>query len=162
YVGFTLGVLSLLTPTLLRLALLLCMLLTAALWFLQKRNPRQEGVGEDTGLKPRSTVTKPACAGSDPSATPSQNGQNSTPRSAREGGLGKRRTGLHPRLTTPSVVDEGLPAWALLLLCVGGVFLFCALILCLGPIVDYDGLAYHVAAPKRWLELGGMRFLPTQ
>jgi hypothetical protein len=27
--------------------------------------------------------------------------------------------------------------------------------------VDYDGLAYHVGAPKRWLALGGLDYLPT-
>src|SRR5579884_731489 len=56
---------------------------------------------------------------------------------------------------------EGTPAWAWALVAVGGLFLLMALVTCFSPMVDYDGLAYHVAAPKRWLELGSLQYLPT-
>jgi hypothetical protein len=55
-----------------------------------------------------------------------------------------------------------LPAWFPVLLlataALAGAMLFVSLV----PLTDFDGLAYHVAAPKRWLEVGSLRYLPTQ
>jgi hypothetical protein len=58
-------------------------------------------------------------------------------------------------------VESKAPLWAYLIACVGLLFLLSASSSCLTPMVDYDGLAYHVGAPKRWLEQGRMEYLPT-
>ncbi len=57
---------------------------------------------------------------------------------------------------------RSIPRWGIALSAVAAPFLLALLPLCLTPPVDYDGLAYHLAAPKRWLELGAIRHLPTQ
>lgn len=36
-----------------------------------------------------------------------------------------------------------------------------ALLLALTPTLDPDGLGYHLTVPKRWLEAGSLRYLPT-
>jgi hypothetical protein len=36
-----------------------------------------------------------------------------------------------------------------------------AILLALTPVLDPDGLAYHLTVPKRWLEHGSMDYLPT-
>jgi len=53
------------------------------------------------------------------------------------------------------------PLWVWAVAGVGGIFWLGASLSCLTPMVDHDGLAYHVGAPKRWLELGALRYLPT-
>jgi hypothetical protein len=61
--------------------------------------------------------------------------------------------------------DEGKPSlpplWCKLVALLGALFLAGLLPSVLTPMVDPDGLAYHVAAPKRWLELGAIVPLPT-
>lgn len=51
--------------------------------------------------------------------------------------------------------------WALCIGILAAVYLLSLLPSVLTPMVDYDGLAYHVGAPKRWLEMGRIAPLPT-
>jgi hypothetical protein len=69
---------------------------------------------------------------------------------------------LHPHgASTPQIENRVFPSWTQALLAIGFLVLLCASFSCLSPMIDYDGLSYHIAAPKRWLEIGGMRSLPT-
>ncbi len=61
----------------------------------------------------------------------------------------------------PGVTSSPLPPWLWALLAIAALHLGFTAIGCFTPIVDYDGLAYHVDAPSRWLQAGAMRLLPT-
>lgn len=41
------------------------------------------------------------------------------------------------------------------------VFWLLLLLACLSPPTDIDGIYYHLTAPKRWLQSGDLRYLPT-
>lgn len=70
---------------------------------------------------------------------------------------------VKPVLSTPDSEPQRdrLPRWGLLLAALMALFLLAILVVCLLPMMDYDGLAYHVYAPRRWLQLGSLRMLPT-
>lgn len=71
-----------------------------------------------------------------------------------------RRSGVQGMAPHPTL-DTRSPLWAGAIAGVGGLFLLGVSLSCLTPMVDHDGLAYHVGAPKRWLELGALEYLPT-
>lgn len=93
----------------------------------------------------------------------------STVRIALLGGVVLAGVGVAVRRIVPKTAtaaeqaDRGtVPFWVWGLVGVAGLYLCSTFVSCLTPMVDYDGLAYHVAAPKRWLETGDLRFLPSQ
>jgi hypothetical protein len=79
--------------------------------------------------------------------------------------LAARGTGRASAPGSPGEAPEAgerIPGWCWPVAAMGLLFAAIVLFVTFTPIADYDGLAYHVAAPKRWLELGSMRFLVTQ
>lgn len=75
-------------------------------------------------------------------------------------GLRPWRARLAPNFEPESAPESGT-GWIRLVAVVCGVFLLAVFVCALTPMMDYDGLCYHVFAPRRWLHLGALRRLPT-
>jgi hypothetical protein len=76
--------------------------------------------------------------------------------------LGLRyRSGRLPLSVEAPGDEDRPPVWANAALVAGAIFLAAVFVLCLTPMVDYDGLCYHAFAPKRWLQVGSLQMLPT-
>ncbi|MBC7806590.1 MAG: hypothetical protein H7145_10610 [Akkermansiaceae bacterium] len=56
---------------------------------------------------------------------------------------------------------QRIPALGWVLLLAAAAVLLCRFAYLLCPPVDYDGLFYHLTAPKRYLEQGGFVYLPA-
>jgi len=133
YLAFLLGVISQLTPNIVRIALLLATVLAAADWRLAKRGG--------------------PVAGSEDRCAPGVFKTRVTAASV------EKRAAARPDSLSRLKSFSGRWDRALVLLI--GLILLAGLVTCLTPIIDADGLSYHAAAPKRWLELGFMSSLPT-